>query len=565
MLIQRRPVPAHALPDHLPTLIRRLYAARGLTDVSALGTTLRDLPPPSGMRGLDAAAAVIGQAIVDGRRIVVAGDYDADGATATAVALIGLRTLGAVDPGYVVPNRFTMGYGLSPALVDIAQAAGAGLLITVDNGVSSFAGARHAQALGLPLVITDHHLPGAELPPCSALVNPNQPGCGFGSRCLSGVGVMFYVLTAVRAWLATAGRFAGEAPALAPLLDLVAIGTIADLVPLDRANRALVAQGLARIRAGRARPGVLALLRGAGRDPARVFAGDIAFTLAPRINAAGRLDDMRTGIDCLLADEPDEAEALAARLEAINRERRSLTTSMTESAESLVAGLGDKTGAGICVFDPGWHEGIVGLVAARLKERFHRPSVAFSPAQTPGELKGSARSIPGLHLRDLLADLDTAHPGLLLRFGGHAMAAGVSIQASALAQFEAAFVAGCATRLNAEQLEQRIETDGSLSAAELVLDSAHQIEQAGPWGQGFPEPCFDDEFTVSETRAIGADASHVRYKLRTRAGQQFAAVDFGGARRLCETGRVRAVYRPVVNLWNGRESLDLHLRWIEPA
>jgi single-stranded-DNA-specific exonuclease len=552
---------AVGLNTTLHPVLRRVYAARGIRADADLPLELRCLLAPEGLLGIDAAAALLADAIAAGRRIVIAGDYDADGATATALAVLGLRALGAAGVDYVVPNRFTMGYGLSPALVELARAKGAELLVTVDNGIASLAGVAAAQAAGLPVLVTDHHLAGQELPMAAAIVNPNQPGCGFASKHLAGVGVMFYVLLALRARLRAAGRFAGRAePNLAELLDLVALGTVADVVRLDHNNRILVAQGLRRIQAGRARPGLLALLGAAGRDPAYVNSGDLGFVLGPRLNAAGRLEDMALGIECLLAATSEVAQPLAAQLDALNRERRDIEAQMRDEALELVA---DNAAVGVGLFDPAWHEGVVGLVASRVKERLHRPVIAFARAAEDGLLKGSGRSIAGLHLRDALAEVDTRHPGLILRFGGHAMAAGLSLPEAALETFRAAFDQVCQAHLDAEDLEQVLETDGELAAGELQLDTAHLLEQGGPWGQGFPEPRFEGAFQVAELRRLGADGRHIKYRLRLPDGGLVEALDFNGAERAVEGGTVRLVYHLGVNRYRGLESLEMRIEYLE--
>ncbi|HEX4896061.1 MAG TPA: single-stranded-DNA-specific exonuclease RecJ [Solimonas sp.] len=550
-----------ALPPQLHPVLRRVYAARGV-DAGALTLDLRDLLPPHSLRGLDAAVDLLRSALHDGRRIVIAGDYDADGATGCAVGVLGLRALGASQVDYVVPDRFRMGYGLSPALAELAAARGAQLLVTVDNGIASVAGVARAQALGLQVLITDHHLPGPELPAAEALVNPNQPGCPFPSKHLAGVGVMFYLLLALRARLREDGAFAGrEPPNLAELLDLVAVGTVADVVRLDRNNRILVEQGLRRLRAGRARPGLMALLQVAGRDPARLGAQDLGFVLGPRINAAGRLEDIRTGIDCLLAPDLETALPLARALDRYNRERRELEAQMRAEAEVLVGDCSDDTG--ISLFDPSWHEGVVGLVASRIKEREHRPVFAFARAQDPGWLKGSGRSIPGFHLRDALAAIDARHPGLLARYGGHAMAAGLSLREERLPQFRALFAAECRRTLSEDVLQRLLETDGELATAELSLETAQALETAGPWGQGFPEPLFEGRFQVADVRCVGADGAHVKYRLR-HSGGTVTAMDFGGAERLHSVGSLHLVYALSVNRWQGNESLDLRIQHLEP-
>ena len=547
------------LPVGLPAVLRRVYASRGLSEPD-LGLELRQLLPPQGLKGIEDAAALLEDAIRTGKKIVIAGDYDADGATATALGLLGLRALGAEQTGYVVPDRFRMGYGLSPALVDVAVAQSAQLLVTVDNGIASNAGVAHAKALGLPVLITDHHLPGQELPDAAGIVNPNQPGCGFVSKHLAGVGVMFYVLLALRARLRASGGFAQRAePNLADWLDLVAVGTVADVVRLDHNNRVLVEQGLRRIRAGRCRPGLRALLEVAGRSAERISSTDLGFVIGPRINAAGRLEDIRVGIECLLAEDATTALALARQLDAYNRERREIEAQMRDDADLLVQ---DSTATGVSLFDESWHEGVVGLVASRIKERLHRPVIAFAQAQEPGLLKGSGRSISGLHLRDALAFVDAQRPGLIQRFGGHAMAAGLTLDRACLDEFSAAFDAVCQAWLSQEQLEKVIESDGELDNAELSLETAALLENAGPWGQGFGEPVFEGFFEVTQARLIGSAQNHAKYQLRSGA-VVVAAVDFGGAERLVTAGHIHAVYRLAVNRWQGRESLDLQIVRLE--
>ncbi|HEY1078318.1 MAG TPA: single-stranded-DNA-specific exonuclease RecJ [Fontimonas sp.] len=543
------------LPPSLHPVLRRVYAARGLLP-GELSMDLAELLPPSGLLGIDGAARELADAIERATPIVIAGDYDADGATGTALAVLGLRALGAAKVDYVVPDRFRMGYGLSPALAELAAATGARLLVTVDNGIASVAGVARAQQLGLRVVITDHHLPGPQLPAAEAIVNPNQPGCGFASKALAGVGTLFYVLLAVRAELRSRGVLAQNGgPNLSDFLDLVALGTVADLVRLDRNNRILVEQGLRRIRAGRARPGLLALLRVAGRDAARCSASDLGFALGPRINAAGRLDDMRTGIECLLAADAAAAEPHARALDGLNRERREVQEQMQLDAVELVDGAGS---VGLCLFHPDWHEGVVGLVASRVKELRHRPVIAFARAQQADELKGSGRSISGLHLRDALAAIDAQHPGLIARFGGHAMAAGLSLDAARLDEFSRAFDRVCAAQLDEAALQRIVETDGALAADELSVETAAALEHAGPWGQGFAEPLFEGRFEVQQSRLVGSGGDHVKYSLRM-GGTSIDAIDFGGAARRCMGGAVDLLFVPAVNRWQGRESLDLRI------
>lgn len=556
LTLRRRPLQTfEQLPAELPTVLRRLYAGRGVLP-DQLSLELKNLLPPDGLKGIAEASRLLADAIAAQDHIVIAGDYDCDGATGCAVALLGLRALGAAHVAYVVPDRFRMGYGLSPALVDLACEKGAQLLVTVDNGISSVAGVAHAKARGLAVIITDHHLPGIELPAADAIVNPNQPGCTFSSKALAGVGVMFYLLLALRQLLRARGQLAQE-PNLATLLDLVALGTVADVARLDYNNRILVEQGLRRIRAGRAQPGVMALLTVAGRHTAHVSAMDLGFVLGPRLNAAGRLEDMRAGIECLLASSSEQALPIANQLDALNRERRTLTTQMSAEALDITTG---STAVGVCAFDECWHEGIVGLVASKLKEAHHRPAIAFARAKEAGVLKGSARSITGFNVRDALAAVDAQHPGLILRFGGHAMAAGLSLHESGYETFAAAFDVECQRGLPAAALERCIETDGALEAGELTLDTARLLEHTGPWGNGFSEPMFEGVFTVASIRLMGSEQQHVRYQLRAAHGATVEAVDFSGAERAAAVGsRVTLAYQLGLNRYNGNESMQLRV------
>lgn len=544
-----------SLPDDLHPVLRRLYAARGVTPAE-LSLDLKQLLAPDGLVGMSAAVALLEEAVRSRRKIVIAGDYDADGATATALAMLALAAMGAHQPDYVVPDRFRMGYGLSPALAELAAEKKAEVLVTVDNGIASVAGVARAKELGMTVVITDHHLAGTQLPAADAIVNPNQPGCSFASKNLAGVGVMFYVLMALRARLRNGGWFEGkEQPNLADWLDLVAVGTVADVVRLDYNNRVLVEQGLRRIRAGRTRPGITAMLEVAGRDAARLSAIDLGFVLGPRINAAGRLDDIRAGIECLLCDDRETALQLARGLDRFNRERREIEAQMRDDAEVLVE---SDSRTGISLFDESWHEGVVGLVASRIKEKLHRPVFAFAAAQEAGLLKGSGRSIAGLHLRDALAAVDARHPGVIQRFGGHAMAAGLTLQRAQFDTFATAFDAVCDEWLDATDLEQVLETDGALADSELTLETARVLEHAGPWGQGFAAPLFEAEFEVEKARLVGADQAHAKYSLRS-GSQLLSAIDFGGAQRLVQRGRLHAVYRLAVNRYQGSESVDLQI------
>lgn len=542
-----------ALPSQLNSVLRRVYAGRGITNPAELLLDFPSLLPPT-LRGLPEACTELAEALRKQRKIVIAGDYDADGATSTALGVSTLRALGA-DVDFVVPDRFRMGYGLSPELVQEAIKAGAQVLVTVDCGIASHAGVATARGKGLKVIITDHHLPGPTLPDAHAIVNPNCVGEAFPSKNLAGVGVMFYLLTALRAYLRTQGWFSSRAePNLAEGLDLVALGTVADVVRLDHNNRILVAQGLRRIRAGRARPGINALLQAAGRTLETVSAADLGFAAGPRLNAAGRLTDMRFGIQCLLAATDEEAQPLAQELDRLNRERRDLQGVMEEGALDLIAA---NSAVGVCLFDPAWHEGVVGLVASRIKEKLHRPVIAFARAQENGMLKGSARSIPGLHVRDALAAVDASHPGLIVRFGGHAMAAGLSLRESDLGRFSAAYDTLCHQWLDDASLEHAVETDGELDDGEFTLDTVRALEQGGPWGQGCAEPSFDGEFKVIGAKMVRED--HVRYQLRTAAGRPLPAIHFRGAQQAVNAGSVRFVYRPYVNCYNGLQQLELQV------
>ncbi|MEZ5653966.1 MAG: single-stranded-DNA-specific exonuclease RecJ [Burkholderiaceae bacterium] len=537
----------------LHPVLARVASARGITDAAALNPALADLLRPERMHGLAAAAALVADAVTAGAPIVVVGDYDCDGATASALAVSGLRRLGALTD-YLVPNRFIHGYGLSEPLVDIALAhprlGKASLLITVDNGIASIAGVRAARAAGLKVVITDHHLPGDALPKADAIVDPNLPQCGFPSRHLAGVGVAFYLLSAVRAELVARARFEAPGPPLGDLLDLVALGTIADVVPLDENNRRLVHAGLQRIRSGRARPGIQALLRVAGCAQDRVSARDLGFLLGPRINAAGRLDDITLGIECLLADSLDAALPLAERLDAINRERRDAQLEMQEQALAHVGepGIGQRA---IVAFDPHWHQGIVGLVAGRLRERHHRPAFAFAPDANSGLWRGSGRSIPDVHLRDILAWIDTRRPGLIERFGGHAMAAGLSLQESALRPFADVLEQALHECCDDEPFSPRLLTDGELTEDQCTLDLALLLERQ-IWGSGFPAPLFANEFQVQRQRVVGN--GHLQLELALDR-QRLSAIFFGRDQPL--PARCMLAYRLQANSFRGSTRLQL--------
>jgi single-stranded-DNA-specific exonuclease len=565
---RRQPGAAAALSPQLHPVLDRVYRHRGITDVAELDNSLSGLAPAADLAGLDAAVALLAGARAAQRRVLVVGDFDADGATATALALLGLRAMGFEQVDYLVPNRFEYGYGLTPEIVAVAREREPQLLVTVDNGISSIDGVAAARDCGMQVLITDHHLPAARLPAADAIVNPNQPGCAFPSKSLAGVGVLFYLLAGLRAHLRDAGVFAGDTsggPNVAQWLDLVALGTVADVVALDRNNRILVEQGLRRIRAGRCRPGVAALLRAGRRDPRRCVASDLAFAAAPRLNAAGRLTDMSAGIECLLDDDPGRAAAGAAALDALNRERRAIESDMHADALGDLASMegGESLPFGLCLFQEHWHPGVVGIVASRVKERVHRPVIAFA-REDEHHLKGSARSIPGVHVRDVLDAVAAHHPGLVVKFGGHAMAAGLSIQAAELERFREAFDGELRRLLGEPDLENVLWTDGALPPGELGLGLARTLRDAGPWGQAFPEPVFDGEFQVLSRRIVGE--RHLKLRLSASDGAPaldaiaFGQTDDGWSG---SNPRIRAAYRLDVNEWQGVESAQLVLEWME--
>jgi len=551
--------------DAVHPVLRQIYAARGVLSPAHADHRLACMLAPHQLGGMERAVELLIEAIRGDWRILIAGDYDCDGATGTAVAVRGLRMLGARQVDYAVPNRFIHGYGLSPALVESLQPQPQ-LIITVDNGVASLSGVAAAQALGIRVIVTDHHLPGEQLPAADAMVNPNLAGDAFQSKALAGVGVMFYLLLALRSTLRGQGAFAeGKEPDLSVLLDLVALGTVADLVPLDYNNRVLVEAGLKRIRAGRACPGIAALVEAGKRSVATLCASDLGFSVGPRLNAAGRLEDMRLGVECLLTDIPAVARRYAEQLSAINQERRELQATMVAEAEVMVARAADIDAVGVALFEPSWHAGVVGLVASKLKERLHRPVIAFAPASEDNtdELRGSGRSIAGFHIRDALAAIDARQPGLIERFGGHAMAAGLSLKADDFARFAAAFDAIARDWLDEACLEHVLYTDGELPPGAATLELARQLRYGGPWGQAFPEPVFENEFACASWRVMGE--THLRLSLSDpRDGAVLDAVMFGGYTGQPPPSRLRAAYELTINDWQGRESPRLLLRHIEP-
>jgi single-stranded-DNA-specific exonuclease len=574
----QREVPAEsdALAESVPARLAKIYAARGVSEAADLDLSLQRLPSPQGLLGMAEAVALLLEALEQKQSIVIVADFDADGATSCALMVSALQALGADEVQFVVPDRARDGYGLSPSVADAAAATvrdaqGAlpeSLLITVDNGISSHAGVAHAQALGFKVLITDHHLPGDTVPSAEALVNPNQPGDRFPSKALAGVGVAFYVLLGLRTALRERGWFEHHPePNLADWLDLVALGTVADLVPLDGVNRILVAQGIARIRRGQARAGIRALLEVGKRDASRLVASDLGFTVGPRINAAGRLESMRLGIECLLAGSEPAARWHAQQLDQINHERRGVEQRMRAQAEAALRELHleDDLPWGVSLFQEDWHEGVVGLVAGRVKEQIHRPVFVFAEVQ-PGLLKGSGRSIPGLHLRDALATLNARHPDMMERFGGHAMAAGLTLPRAQFVAFASAFDQVVRMQMNAADLEGVVWTDGALAAGEMRLDLAQALRDGGPWGQAFPEPVFADVFEVSERRVVGDQ--HLRWQLTHRDGGRFQAIHFNPPAELLQgpvPAQLQAAYRLDVNHWQGRDQLQLCVEYAEPV
>jgi len=575
--IRRRARAEPARPvEGVHPVLARVFANRGVVDAGEISLELDRLLPPDGLAGIGAAADLLADCVERDRKVLVVGDFDADGATGSALAVSLLRELGLNSVDFLVPNRFDYGYGLTPELVRLAARQRPDLIVTVDNGISSREGVALAASLGIRTLVTDHHLPGAALPPADVIVNPNQPGCGFASKHLAGVGVIFYVMLALRAALRERGWFerrGAREPNLASVLDLVALGTVADVVPLDRNNRVLVQQGLLRIRAGRCRPGIRALLEVAGRDPSRLVAGDLAFAAAPRLNAAGRLDDMSAGIACLLAEDDAEARGLAAELDALNRDRRRIERDMQRDAMEILAGIGIATERQsqpppvLCLYEPDWHQGVVGILASRIKERMHRPVVAFARAGH-GLLKGSARSIPGLHIRDALERVHGLQPDLIDRFGGHAMAAGLSLAETDLDRFRHALTRAVREMLAGVELEPVLETDGELGGEDLDLELARELRYAGPWGQRFPEPVFDGVFHVVHQRLVGE--RHLKLVLRHPDEPDFPldAIAFDIDPDVWpdrDVDRVLLAYRLDCNYFRGEERLQLAIEYIEPA
>ncbi|WP_438951779.1 single-stranded-DNA-specific exonuclease RecJ [Porticoccus sp.] len=549
----------------VPPLLQRIYAARGAENDRALMRTLQELPGPEGLLSIDEAVSLLEQTISEQQAVLIIGDFDADGATSTALTLLALSAMGFSRVSYIVPNRFEYGYGLTPEIVELAKQQSPDLIITVDNGISSVSGVKAAKDAGIKVLITDHHLPGAQLPEADAIVNPNQHGCEFPGKNLAGVGVVFYLMSALRKRLRERGWFAEQQrvePNMAEWLDLVALGTVADVVTLDTINRILVYQGLQRIRAGKSRPGIQALLDLAGRDASRLVASDLGFAIGPRLNAAGRLDDMSIGIQCLLETDPYLAREYALQLDELNRDRRVIEADMQREALVALEQLHldeQQLPWGLCLFDANWHQGVVGLLASRIKDRVHRPVIVFADADN-GEYKGSARSIKGLHIRDVLDAVASRHPGLISKFGGHAMAAGLSLAKDHYPTFVDAFDAEVRRLLTPADMEAEILTDGVLNPDQLSIDTAQLLREAGPWGQHFPEPLFEGEFHVVQQRIVGE--KHLKLVLTTDASknQLIDAIAFNVDTERWPNpavDKVQIVYKLDINLWRGRESVQL--------
>jgi single-stranded-DNA-specific exonuclease len=563
------PVPFDFPPDLNPVLAK-IYAARNIRNSEELSHALSELDDYRTLRDIEKAVALLQQALTGQWRILVIGDFDADGATSTALAAKALRMMGAENIDFLVPNRFEYGYGLTPEIVAVAIESRPDLIITVDNGISSIRGVQAANDAGIKVLVTDHHLPAERLPAAEAIVNPNQPGDEFPSKSLAGVGVIFYVMLALRAHLRDSGWFnerGEEPPNLARLLDLVALGTVADVVPLERNNRILVAQGLARIRAGECSAGIQALIEVAGRNQQRLVASDLGYAIGPRLNAAGRLTDMALGIHCLLSEDIAEARTLAAELDTLNHQRREIEGDMQQQAQEELErffNAGEMTyPKGVCLYRPDWHEGVIGILASRIKERLHRPVIVFTDSGDD-QMKGSARSVKGLHIRDTLDAVAAHHPGLLTRFGGHAMAAGMTLPRENYEIFRSAFVDEVDRQLSDEDLQAVLTVDDELSAAELDMELAQQLRQGGPWGQGFPEPLFEGKFNVVQSRIVGE--RHLKLLLGWPEGEGVIdAIAFNADLDNWQenSGKVSLVYRVDVNEYRGERSVQLIIEYMQ--
>lgn len=573
-IIQRRTIETLTTFDaSVHPLLQRIYSARGVQGEQELQYQLTQLYKPN-FKGLAEAVSLLADAVVAQASVLIIGDFDADGATSSALAVLALRAMGLASVDFLVPNRFEYGYGLTPEIVAVAAAQQPDLIVTVDNGISSVEGVRAARELGITVIVTDHHLPGDETPEADAIVNPNQHGCDFPSKNLAGVGVIFYVMNALRAELRQLGWFAESGikePNMASFLDLVALGTVADVVPLDHNNRILVAQGLQRLRAGVARPGIMALLEIAGKAPHRLVASDLGFALGPRLNAAGRLDDMSLGIQCLLCESPTLAREMALQLDELNRDRKAIESGMQQEALTMLTSLLQADASslpwGLCLFDEHWHQGVIGILASRIKDRYHRPVIVFADAGE-GLIKGSARSISGLHIRDALDAVATRHPSLLQKFGGHAMAAGMSLQREHFTAFAEAFDTEVRRQLLPEDMAAKVMSDGELQGQDFNLALVEQLRTAGPWGQHFPEPLFDGQFFLIQQRLVGE--KHLKMVLaRDATGQELIdAIAFNVDVSVWPNNavtRVELAYRLDINEYRGKQSLQLLVEYLEPC
>lgn len=571
-IIKRRLIEKHtAFDSSVHPLLQRIYSARGIQHEQELQYQLTQLHKPN-FKGLQEAVSILADAVVAGAKIIIVGDFDADGATSSALAVLALRAMGLHNVDFLVPNRFEYGYGLTPEIVAVAAAQQPDVIITVDNGISSIEGVHAARELGIAVIVTDHHLPGSELPEADAIVNPNQPGCEFPSKNLAGVGVIFYVMNALRAELRQLGWFAESEipePNMASFLDLVALGTVADVVPLDHNNRILVAQGLQRIRAGVARPGIKALLEIAGKQAQKIVASDFGFALGPRLNAAGRLDDMSLGIQCLMCESESLAREMAMQMDDLNKDRKAIETGMQQEAMTMLQKVlsADENALpwGVCLFDDTWHQGVIGILASRIKDKYHRPTIVFADVGE-GHIKGSARSIQGFHIRDALDAIAARHPALLQKFGGHAMAAGMSLKRDNFSAFSAAFDEEVRRQLTQEDLSALVLSDGELAAEDFNLTLAQQLRESGPWGQHFPEPIFDGEFFLIQQKILAE--KHLKVTLAVDAqGQQLVdAIAFNIDPKLwpnTQAKKVKVAYRLDVNEFRGNKTVQLMVDYIE--
>lgn len=567
---RRQPSVPHPIDPTLPALLDKLYRNRGVTDLAQIQTQIKKLRHYNELKGVEQAASLICEAIFSNKAICIIGDFDADGATSTAICMLSLKAFGHSNVDYLVPNRFDFGYGLSPEIVDVAKQNQAQFIITVDNGISCVEGVKHAKNLGMQVVVTDHHLPGKVLPEADAIVNPNQPGCSFLSKNLAGVGVAFYVMLAVKAELQTKGWFEQnniQPPNLANYLDIVALGTVADVVPLDENNRVLVHQGLQRIRSGIARPGIRAILDVASRPCHKLSSTDLGFVLGPRLNAAGRLDDMSLGIECLLAEDEQQARHMAARLDALNLERREIEASMQEQAEKALQAFsldGSQIPGGVVLYQSDFHQGVIGILAGRIKEKYYRPTIVFAQ-QDDNNIKGSARSVPGVHIRDLLESINMQHPHLIDKFGGHAMAAGLSLKTAQLGAFKSAFEIAVKKATKGLPTQNQLLSDGELNSQEINIENASLIKLAVPWGQTFEEPLFDGIFKIRSQRIVGKN--HLKMVL-SLDGEEFDAIAFNidlKAWPNLKVQQVKLAYKLDINEFRGQISVQLLVQALQSA